>query len=95
MNKAKAKEVASRLASRGFVATIREEPGERIGAVCYSYVVTAHCDSCVAISIQGQACHERGCPDAREFDCWECGSVPVRHRREVCDGCRESADAYA
>lgn len=94
MNKAQAREVASRLESRGFVATIREEPGERIGAVCYSYVVTAHCDSCAAISVQGRACHERGCPDAREYECWECGCVPVKHPRALCDDCYQS-NGYA
>lgn len=37
-------------------------------------------------------CHETGCPDAREHECFECGS-PVRYRRETCEGCRESDEA--
>lgn len=93
MNKAEAKELAARFQRRGFVAEVFGDEDERVGAIFYAYKVRFRCHSCEAVAINGVPCHESGCVDALEHDCFQCGVDPVRHRGDSCESCRESASA--
>jgi hypothetical protein len=45
-----------------------------------------HCDQCEAVSINGLACHETGCPNAKH-ECNGCTNlIPVRQR--YCEDCQ-------
>lgn len=44
------------------------------------------CDQCSAVMIQGVYCHETGCPNARRYECRECGSM-YAHRDEAAVCC--------
>ena len=52
------------------------------------------CDGCRPVGINGQLCHEFGCPDAWKdtpVNCRECGQAYYRSDRHqtFCDGCED------
>lgn len=53
------------------------------GAYCRGYRV--RCNSCQALSINGRACHERGCPNAPVM----CGCCGGQYRRQDGHACPE------
>lgn len=50
------------------------------------------CDGCQVLYINGERCHERGCPEAwkeQEIDCFQCGFafLPEHRHQKTCSDC--------
>jgi hypothetical protein len=88
-NRATADIVLAELERRGFdLCTIEDRDDDStIDAADRRYMVDVRCSQCEALVISGVACHETGCPNARPYDCFDCGCEPVKYKHSVCESC--------
>lgn len=57
-------------------------------AIPFEHAWRVRCSQCDAVCVNGIPCHERGCPNDRNGECFECGTT-INRRARYCDDCAE------